>query len=52
MILECLAQSKISDWFYVALLAWEFWLGRTDKVKASSTIGLVINIFRRLFRRT
>lgn len=35
----------------LAVLAWEAWLGRTDKTKSGSTLELILNTAKSLFNR-
>lgn len=40
----------LPDWahylVFICLFMWEYWLGKTSKLKASSTIGLIVGLIK------
>lgn len=42
---------EVTDWHTALLAVWaafEFWLGRTNKLDAGSTLELILNVFKTL----
>jgi hypothetical protein len=49
--LICGNQDEISAAIFVTLLCFEYWIGRTDSVKANSTLELIINVLKALIKK-
>ncbi len=46
----CNNQNYIFVIFYVIMMAIEYWLGKTDRVKSGSTLELIFNIIKLVLR--
>lgn len=37
--------------YYMLFAGWEWWLGKTDKIKSSSTVELVVDTVKYAFKK-
>lgn len=49
--LICANQSQFTGYLFLAYMILEFWLGKTPKTESGSSLELIINIAKMLFKR-